>query len=124
MPGHRMTCAARSVAVKGAALLAAIFVCAGAAHGFGSINGFGQNAEHEQITRIALGCRAGNDAGVKDGFCFQPRSLDEMAGTRGTFGAVSAPDNPLTREFDKSEAHCDNAKLRECRDYIDRKSVV
>ncbi|WP_328741549.1 CinY protein [Streptomyces caniferus] len=71
-------------------------------YGFGTVNGFGQHAEHERITRAALSCtpqRTGND-------CFQPHSLDQLAGKSGTFGAVGVPD--VDETFDAS-AHCDDA---------------
>ncbi|GAA4603409.1 hypothetical protein GCM10023195_11270 [Actinoallomurus liliacearum] len=75
------------------------------AHAFGTV---GHLAEHERITRAALGCASG--AGSD---CFEPRSLDQVAGKKGTFGAVGSPDNPLTGEILTSAAHCDNA------DYVD-----
>ncbi|MEW1751708.1 CinY protein [Streptomyces angustmyceticus] len=71
-------------------------------YGFGTVNGPGQHAEHERITRAALACtpgRAGNQ-------CFQPASLDQLAGTRGTFGAVGSPD---IDEIPDAGAHCDDA---------------
>jgi hypothetical protein len=67
-----------------------------AALGFGTLNTLGQNAEHEHITRAAL-----TDFGA--------RTLNELAGETGTFGAVGAPDNPLRGLLVSSEAHCDNA---------------
>jgi hypothetical protein len=74
-----------------------------AAHGFGTINAAGQHAEHERITRAALACPAGTPS---TGDCFEPRSIDQLAGRTGTFGAVGAPDADET--FDPS-AHCDDA---------------
>jgi hypothetical protein len=72
-------------------------------HAFGTINGLGQRAEHERIVRAALAC----PPGVKsDGSCFEPRSLDQLAGHAGTFGAVGAPD---LNEFFTPTAHCDDA---------------
>lgn len=65
------------------------------AFGFGTLNSLGQNAEHERITRAAL-----NEFGA--------RTLDELAGETGTFGAVGAPDNPARGLMFSSEAHCDN----------------
>lgn len=57
---------------------------------FGSLDGpLGQRAEHERITRIALGCAPGVPS---NGDCFEPVSLDQLAGKRGTLGAVGAPD--------------------------------
>lgn len=77
---------------------------AGHAFGFGTIHGMGQNQEHERITRHALGCAA--TPAVAD--CFEPASLDNLAGKRGTFGAVGAPDNPTRGLLTNSAAHCDN----------------
>ena len=74
----------------------------GGAWAFGTISGLGQNREHERITRHALGCGQGVDA------CFEPRSLDELAGARGSWGAVGAPDNPARGLLLSSPAHCDN----------------
>ncbi|MFE3548237.1 CinY protein [Streptomyces kronopolitis] len=74
----------------------------GSPYGFGTMNGFGQHAEHERITRAALACppgRSGND-------CFEPASLDQLAGTKGAFGAVGTPD---IDEFFTPAAHCDDA---------------
>ncbi|MFF4606034.1 CinY protein [Streptomyces sp. NPDC001339] len=73
------------------------------AQAFGTINRFGQQSEHERITRAALACPAGAPS---DGTCFEPRSLDQLAGKSGTFGAVGAPD---TDEILSPAAHCDNA---------------
>ena len=39
--------------------------------------------------------------------------MDQVAGKKGTFGAIGSPDNPLNGETLNSAAHCDNA------DYID-----
>ncbi|KAK4247308.1 hypothetical protein C7999DRAFT_14623 [Corynascus novoguineensis] len=90
---------------------------------FGTINApavLGQHNEHEMITRLAFQCP--NDQ-KSDGICFEPRSLDQLAGYHvnvmgialtgsGTNGAVGAPDT-----FDPfpegPEAHCDDA------DYLD-----
>lgn len=57
---------------------------------FGTINGLGQRAEHERITRAALACPPGVQS---TGNCFEPRSIDQLAGHTGTFGAVGAPDS-------------------------------
>lgn len=80
-------------------------VVAPAAHGFGTINGMGQHAEHERLTRAALACPAGSPA-PSTGDCFEPRSIDQLAGKTGTFGAVGAPD---VDEALDSSAHCDDA---------------
>src|SRR5438067_7273412 len=81
----------RHLPLSFAALLLAAFLLYAPArgHAFGTINGLGQRAEHERIVRAALAC----PPGVKsDGSCFEPRSLDQLAGHAGTFGAVGAPD--------------------------------
>ncbi|KAL2153741.1 hypothetical protein VTH82DRAFT_4896 [Thermothelomyces myriococcoides] len=90
---------------------------------FGTINApavLGQHNEHEMITRLAFQCPNNEKS---DGICFEPRSLDQLAGYHvnvmgialtgsGTNGAVGAPDT-----FDPfpegPEAHCDDA------DYLD-----
>ncbi|MEU4212944.1 CinY protein [Streptomyces sp. NPDC026206] len=81
------------------------------ARAFGTVNAFGQHAEHERITRAALACAPGT---ASDGSCFEPRSLDQVAGHKGTFGAVGAPD---TDEVTAPEAHCDNADFRTAAGY-------
>lgn len=75
---------------------------AGATFAFGTIASLGQNREHERITRHALGCGAGERV------CFEPKSLDEIAGKSGTWGGVGAPDNPARGLMLDSSAHCDN----------------
>lgn len=94
----------------GAVLLGAVLACAvgaPAAHGFGSVWGLlDQRSEHERVTRAALGC-VGN---VRPPECFQEVSLDNLAGKRGTWGAVAAPDNLLLHlNYDAEYWHCDNA---------------
>ncbi|MGE3270621.1 MAG: CinY protein, partial [Chloroflexota bacterium] len=74
------------------------------ARAFGTINDLGQRAEHERITRIALGCPEGTPS---NGECFEPLSLDQLAGKDGTFGAVGAPDSD--DQILDSDAHCDDA---------------
>jgi hypothetical protein len=70
---------------------------------FGTIEGGGQNREHERITRAAVACPAGTGS---DGNCFEPRSMDQLAGHGKTFGAVGAPDST---EISNPAAHCDDA---------------
>ena len=96
-----------SLATSALALLALVFGAAEAS-AFGTINGAGQHAEHELITRAALACAGG---GPSDGTCFEPKSLDELAGKPGNFGGVGAPDRD---EITNSDAHCDDA------DYLDK----
>lgn len=63
---------------------------------FGTINGLGQRAEHERITRAAL-----------HGFGIGPRTMDMIAGRRGSFGAVGSPDNPIRGNMTNQIYHCD-----------------
>lgn len=84
------------LALIGAVLMGALFFSFGQrAAAFGTVRFMGQNAEHERITRAAL-----PDFGA--------RALDAIAGRRGTFGAVGAPDRPDRGLMSTSEAHCDN----------------
>lgn len=90
---------------------------------FGTINEpilLGQHNEHEMITRVAFQCPSGQKS---DGYCFEPRSLDQLAGYHlnvmglaipgaGFNGAVGAPDT-LDPVPEGPEAHCDDA------DYLD-----
>ncbi|MFG2606538.1 CinY protein [Streptomyces sp. NPDC048514] len=77
---------------------------------FGTINGLGQSAEHEKITRAALACKGGET----DNSCFEPGSLNQLAGAAGTFGAVGAPDSDQTF---LQAAHCDGADFLNTPDY-------
>ncbi len=74
---------------------------------FGTIDGGGQHREHERITRAALACAG--DAG-SDENCFDPTTMDFLAGHDRQFGAVGAPDSDEV--FDPT-AHCDNADFLE-----------
>ena len=80
---------------------------ASSAAAFGTIDTGGQHREHERITRAALSCASGISS---DDDCFEPASMDFLAGHDREFGAVGAPDSDEI--FDPS-AHCDNA------DYLD-----
>lgn len=71
-----------------------------AAFGFGTIHGLGQDAEHERITRHALSCKAG----FASPNCFQPESIDMLAGKTGTVGGVGLPDVTMITD---PKAHCD-----------------
>jgi hypothetical protein len=84
--------------------LAALGLVPGTAEAFGSIRYLGQHAEHEQITRMALGE-------------FEPLTLDELAGKPGRLGALESPDNPFRGLTSLSEAHCDNG------DYLDSSHI-
>ena len=72
------------------------------AHAFGTTRS--QGSEHEFITRAALACPPGVPS---DGSCFEPMSLDQLAGRPGTFGGVGAPDSD--EFFGVPQAHCDDA---------------
>ena len=97
MWAHRLTFFAPRICF-GIALAVA---CASPALAFGTMRGMGQNAEHERITRHALACAGAGSAG-----CFQPASLDELAGGHGNFGAIGIPDRGDLIPVNK--AHCDS----------------
>ena len=97
--------------------------------GFGTVRSMGQDAEHGRITRRALDCASPTAIDV----CFEPDSIDSLAGRPGDFGAVGAPDRG--RGMLTSYAHCSagdyydvagyprsrddaQAALTECRDYM------
>jgi hypothetical protein len=102
MPGRT----ARILAVAGLVLALAT-----AAWGFGTTHTLGQNAEHEKITRLSLGCGRPQAPSA----CFQPLTLNELAGKNGTFGAVGAPDvGPLTFQH---KAHCDGGDFLDAPGY-------
>lgn len=89
-----------------AAALAVVALSAstpGSAAAFGTIESGGQSREHERITRAALSCAAEL---ASDADCFEPRSMDSLAGHIREFGAVGAPDRD---ELSLPAAHCDNA---------------
>ena len=73
---------------------------------FGTINSFGQNAEHERITRHALGC--GQPGGPAPDLCFKNKALNDFAGRANSWGAVGAPDNPLNGRISDPKSHCDD----------------
>lgn len=86
-------------AVLPAVLLVALTAPA-PAFGFGTIDGGGQHREHERITRAALACTNGEPA------CFEPATMNYLAGRDREFGAVGAPDSD---EMADPAAHCDDA---------------
>ena len=73
------------------------------ASAFGTIDAAGQHREHERITRAALACPQDTRS---NGVCFEPRSMDQLAGHGKMFGAVGAPDSD---EISDPAAHCDGA---------------
>src|SRR4051794_4501840 len=70
---------------------------------FGTIDSGGQHREHERLTRAALA--GAGDAGSPED-CFEPASIDFLAGHDREFGGVGAPDSD---EIFDPAAHCDNA---------------
>ncbi len=86
-----------------------LFLCA-SAFAFGTVSLLGQNTEHEKITRLALECKTPEQIN-----CFEPKTLDSLAGKKGTFGAVGAPDPgpTLFRFF----AHCSGGDFLAAPDY-------
>lgn len=85
-----------SGSIIGVLLALGLLLFAPPALAFGTIEGLGQSSEHERITRAAL-----RDAGIG------PETMDMLAGKRGTFGAVGAPDRPDRGLLDAKAAHCD-----------------
>jgi hypothetical protein len=92
-----------------ASLVVMMFIVSapGSAAAFGTIDTGGQRREHERVTRAALSCAG--DAG-SDPYCFEPTSIDYLAGHAPGFGAVGAPDSD---ELSDPAAHCDNADFLE-----------
>ena len=84
-------------------VMAGVVAPPGSAAAFGTIEGGGQHRAHERITRAALSCAS---AAGSDGNCFEPRSMDLLAGRDPSFGGVGAPDSD---ELSDPTAHCDNA---------------
>ena len=87
--------------------MAFIVSAPGSAAAFGTIDSGGQRREHERLTRAALSCAG--EAG-SDPYCFEPGSIDYLAGHDREFGAVGAPDSD---ELSDPAAHCDNADFLE-----------
>ena len=93
----------RSSVTAALAVVAVTASTPGSAAAFGTIASGGQNREHERITRAALACAADP---ASDTDCFEPKTLDLLAGYGREFGAVGAPDRD---ELSLPAAHCDNA---------------
>lgn len=113
MPTHRLMFFVRGLCVVAALAL----LCAEPASAFGTMRGMGQNAEHERITRRALVC-----AGIADTDCFQPASLDELAGGHGNFGAIGIPDRGDLIPVNK--AHCDSGDWLDVPAYPQTKAMA
>jgi hypothetical protein len=88
------------------AILTACLAFASPVFAFGTVRALGQNAEHERITRHALGCDL-----FDDGDCFEKKTLIELAGDKDNFGAIGIPDRGELITINK--AHCDSG------DYFD-----
>ena len=80
-----------------------VVAIAGPALAFGTVRFLGQDAQHERITRRALQCVTAGRSG-----CFDPASLDEIAGKAGTWGGVGYPDDPTAGLMSSTDAHCDS----------------
>ena len=84
-------------------VVAAGLMVPASAGAFGTINGLGQHAEHEKITKV-LSC--GADDSVQS--CFQSGSMAMLAGSDGTIGGVGLPDR-VTEIEGHPDNHCDDA---------------
>ena len=84
------------------AVVAAGLMVPASAGAFGTINGMGQKAEHEKITKV-LSC--GADDAVTP--CFESASMSMLAGSNGTVGGVGLPDR-ATEITGHGDAHCDD----------------
>ncbi len=80
------------------------------ASAFGTIAALGQDREHERITRSALAD-------------FSPNTLDMIAGKRGTFGAIGAPDRPGRGLLSNHAAHCDGGDYLDVEGYRQSRAV-
>ena len=92
-----------------------LLFAAGPASAFGTVRSLGQNAEHERITRHALGCGLFGD---KD--CVQAKTLTELAGGDRNFGAIGIPDRGSL--VTKNKAHCDSGDYLDVPDYPNTRS--
>jgi hypothetical protein len=88
-------------------VIASVLPMPGSAAAFGTIEGGGQHRAHERITRAALACASATGPASS---CFEPRSMDLLAGRDPYFGGVGAPDSD---EISNPAAHCDNADFLE-----------
>lgn len=94
-----------------ACLALAASIVASPAHAFGSGGVLrGADHEHEKITRVALGCNENNRPPTRAPDCFQPRTLDSLAGKRLYIGAVEMADfKRMHRGQSPDYWHCYNA---------------
>jgi hypothetical protein len=93
----------RFTVLLGVLVVLGLAAAPGSAAGFGTIDSGGQSREHERLTRAALSC-AGDAHAAPD--CFQPTTVDYLAGHAPEFGAVGSPDRD---ELSDPAAHCDDA---------------
>ncbi|MCE0763739.1 hypothetical protein LWC35_12595 [Pseudonocardia kujensis] len=93
----------RFTVLLGVLVVLGLVAAPGPAAGFGTIDSGGQSREHERLTRAALSC-AGDVRAEPD--CFQPATMDYLAGHGHEFGAIGAPDSD---ELSDPAAHCDDA---------------
>ena len=107
---HGLGTAVNSSAIAASVIVAALLLSS-PAYSFGTVRGNGQNAEHARITRHALTCAEASDPNT----CFQPDTLDNLAGIHGTFGSVGAPDRG--RLNFESTAHCSAGDYFDAPDY-------
>lgn len=131
--GHPGRATARRASARWILAGLAALITSGSAEGFGTINSSKQSAEHERITRRAFACdgrvtrarrvssprRAAARGRGSDNSCFEPGTLDLLAGKSGDFGAIGYPDGSWN--FFHAEAHCDNGDqggLDACRDWM------
>ena len=91
-------------------------IAAHALTAFGTIHGLGQDAEHERITRHAFACEDGQASDD----CFEKRTLDSLAGKRGTFGAVGIADRGTL--IVDAAAHCDGGDYLPVKGYPQTKA--
>jgi len=97
------------------AAITVVFFSTDAALGFGTVHGVGQNAEHERITRHALGCELSREVN-----CFEAATLKELAGGDNDFGAIGIPDRGSLVPVNK--AHCDSGDFSDIADYPQTKA--
>lgn len=89
------------------------------AEAFGTYNAFGQQAEHERITRVLGELATDGPAGLR----MEQATLGILAGTSGVLGAVGAPDNPIDSSLipivglGPGKKHCDNGDYLEIPGY-------
>lgn len=71
-----------------AAIAALVALSGGHALAHGTLNLFGQSAEHEKLTRAATACAPGFKTADVPGRCFEPLSEDQLAGTSSNLKTI------------------------------------